>query len=226
MLATRISDVSGLRSLLWDVTGTCNLRCKHCYQYDRYGYDSPAPFSADLDHQEASSALGKAIAAGISHVHFLGGEPMLRPDLPQLIEQAKASGVAVSINTNGLPLTRRRIASLIERRVDWIMVSLDGATPDTNDAIRGPRVFNRVVANVAEAVSQCRGTQSAVAIVFTVTDSNAHELPGIMQLALDLQVSQLRIVPVEEAGNYRNNSDRLGSDTPTSLHSSLRDFHR
>ena len=211
-LATRIQPLDGKRSALWDVTGTCNLRCKHCYQYDLYEYEKRGTFARDLGPDDARLVLTRLVEAGVTAIHFLGGEPLLRPDLLELVAQAKRGGVTVSINTNGLPLTARRLDDLIAAGVDQIMVSLDGATATTNDAIRGEGVFAKAFANLVRAAERARGSDLLVGITFTATRSNAGELGELFELAVRHGIPHIHIVPVLEAGNFVRFIGRLGSD--------------
>ena len=212
---TPLVDVQNQRAALWDVTGTCNLRCRTCYQFDRYDYATKSAYKHDLTHEECVQTLDRLEAAGFTHIHFLGGEPLLRRDLPAIVEDAKSRGFYVSINTNGLPLRRATADRIVSAGTDQIMVSLDGGTEATNDEIRGAGVFAQVVENVRTFRSRYPGTQ--VGFVFTATTRNVVELPILIDLMLDLDVGYLQIIPVQESGNYVNNKESLVSDTVSSL---------
>lgn len=212
MQVTQIQSIRGQRAALWDITGTCNLRCKHCYQFDRYDYVKRGPYQHDLSTTEAKTVLARLVEAKITHIHFLGGEPLLRSDMLEIIEDAKAHGIYVSINTNGLPLTPRKVEQLRDAGVDQIMVSLDGATAATNDAIRGHGTFKIAWRNIQAALTLTCQSSMTVGIAFTATSANSHEIPQLFKLVLGHGIESIHIVLVHEAGNFIRNKELLGND--------------
>jgi len=80
------------------------------------------------------------------------GEPLLHPRLPRFIDYAKKIGVLeVSINTNGLLLTRPLIEKLNDAKLDWLIISIDGATKKTYESIRHGGNFDRLLYNIKMA---------------------------------------------------------------------------
>lgn len=212
MQITQIQSIQGKRAALWDVTGSCNLRCQHCYQFDLYNYKKRGSYQYDLSNAEAKQVLARLSEAKFTHIHFLGGEPLLRPDLLDLIKEAKTHGMYISINTNGLPLTANKVEQLRDEGVDQIMVSLDGATAATNDAIRGQGTFNTSVNNIKAALSLTNQSSMTIGITFTATSLNSREIPQLFKLVLDYGIEHIHIVPVHEAGNFLRNKEHLGNE--------------
>ena len=212
MLITQIQDIETFRSALWDITGTCNLRCKHCYQFDLYDYSKRGRYQHDISTSEAKAIVDRLSEAGFTHIHFLGGEPLLRPDLLEIIEDAKSHNMYISVNTNGLPLNAQKIRELEHVGVNQLMVSLDGATPFTNDAIRGKGTFSKILKNIQTTLMLTPGSDMMIGITFTSTASNSHEIPQLFKLVLDNDIEYVHIVPVHETGNFIRNSDTLGND--------------
>jgi MoaA/NifB/PqqE/SkfB family radical SAM enzyme len=70
------------------------------------------------------------------------GEPLLSPYLPEMIRTAVQRKIIVGFNTNATLLTGRRAAELVDSRVDWLHVSLDGASPAAYEAIRNGARFD------------------------------------------------------------------------------------
>src|SRR5438067_647247 len=88
------------------------------------------------------------------------GEPLLAPDLMAMVEYAVERGISVGFNTNGTLLNRPWAERLVEAGVDWIHVSIDGATADTFESIRDGARFDRVVDNLRILVDVRRRRQS------------------------------------------------------------------
>jgi MoaA/NifB/PqqE/SkfB family radical SAM enzyme len=212
MQVTKIQSTEGKRAALWDITGSCNLRCKHCYQFDLYNYEKRGPYQHDLSTAEAKEVLARLIEAKFTHIHFLGGEPLLRPDLLELAKEAKAYGMYISINTNGLLLTPKKVEQLRSVGVDQIMVSLDGATAATNDAIRGQATFDISTRNLKAALALTDQSSMTIGITFTATSFNSQEIPQLLKLVLDYGIEHIHIVPVQEAGNFVRNREHLGNE--------------
>ena len=92
-------------ALLAEVTHRCPMRCVYC--------SNPLvlePRSAELDTATWCRVLDEAAALGCLHVHFSGGEPTARGDLPKLVEQASAAGLYVNLITSGVMLDAGTLA--------------------------------------------------------------------------------------------------------------------
>jgi radical SAM protein with 4Fe4S-binding SPASM domain len=117
------------------------------------------------------------------------GEPLLAPDLLEMVAYAKKRGVRVGFNTNGTLLTRAVGERLVDLRLDWLHVSLDGARAATFEGIRDGASFERVRTNVRgllEIRRACGSTHPRVLLVFVAMRRNVGELPEIVRLAADL----------------------------------------
>lgn len=112
------------------VTDRCFLPCLHCDIWKNETVDLPKQDWLDVIDQ-----LGKWCAP--SGMNFVGGEPLLRTDLEELIQRAKYWGFETSFNTNGWLVTEKRAKSLAESGVDLVYVSLDGLEKETIDHSRG-----------------------------------------------------------------------------------------
>jgi MoaA/NifB/PqqE/SkfB family radical SAM enzyme len=130
---------------LWvQVAGTlCNLRCTHCLVSAGPGEDHHAFLSRD----EVRRHVADALALGVNHVYFTGGEPFLHPELPAILADTLVHAPC-TVLTNGTLFTPARIDTL--RRLSdtaryslELRVSLDGATAAEHDTIRGEGTFHR-----------------------------------------------------------------------------------
>jgi mycofactocin radical SAM maturase len=198
----------GLRSpvnLTWEVTFACNLRCRHCLSAS----DEPAP--DELTTDEALELVEQLHGAGVFQVNFGGGEPFLRPDFEQILAACHGRGIMTCISTNGTLLDSERVARLAASRLVAIQVSLDGASRETCDAIRGQGVFDRAI----KAVELLAASSIPTSINTVLTAQNAGEIPALHELARAHGVS-LRVSRFRPSGRGADNWEDL-RPTPAQL---------
>ncbi len=125
-------------NVTWEVTYACNLSCIHCLS------DSGKRRAAELSTDECRRVIDDLSAMKVFQFNIGGGEPFMRPDFPDLMDYAHDKGMVTCISTNGT-LIDRNIARRLDHRLVYIQVSLDGATPESNDLIRGKGSFQKVL---------------------------------------------------------------------------------
>ncbi len=197
-------------SVVWDITKKCNLQCKHCYNYEFYKEDGLC--ENELDLKSVLNSIEKLKRMGVSHFHFLGGEPLLRSDISEIIQIIKENDIRISIGTNGIKLNNEMILNLVNLKVDLIMVSLDGASEGVNDCIRGKGVFKTVTNNISMARFITKDTNTKLGVNFTASKTNSHEIPELFNYAIKHNLDQIYIVPVQKYGNYNSNIDIVEKD--------------
>lgn len=127
-----------------ELTFRCNLKCQICPQ-ERYkqrrkaaGIDLAKDVVPEIDTREIEALVEDVAALGVKLVTLTGGEPFLRPDLPQIVQIIKKRRLQCNILTNGLLVGENRAAEMVRAGVDTIIFSLDGP-PQVHDRIRGAR---------------------------------------------------------------------------------------
>src|SRR5215813_5268723 len=100
----------------------CNIDCGYCNEYDKV---SP-PIPADTLRRR----IDKLAQLGTSVVAFSGGEPMLHPDLDDLIRHIRRHGMMAGLITNGYFLVPKRIQELNDAGLDFLQISIDNVEPD------------------------------------------------------------------------------------------------
>src|SRR5688572_24416511 len=121
------------------LTQRCNLQCVYC--------SSPSRRTPELTTAQWKSIFDQLAALGCGRLTILGGEPLLRNDLGELIAHAHTLDLRTVVTSNGL-LVPRRIEAL--RGVDTLVLSLDAPGP-AGDAVRGEGVFAAVEAAIDAA---------------------------------------------------------------------------
>jgi radical SAM protein with 4Fe4S-binding SPASM domain len=162
--------------IVWNVTRACNLRCVHCYEEARTKRPD------ELDTGEAKLAVRRLADAGVAYIAFSGGEPLMRPDLFEIIDEVKNNEMAFSLATNATLATTEVAQRLRKLDCAFVQVSLDGANPETHDRFRGAKSFERTVAGMKNLVDA--GIPAGVAT--TVTKRNLAEVPSIVDKAEEL----------------------------------------
>ena len=108
------------KQMIWDVTSKCNLKCRHCYAAEKY--DSPCRPN-DLTTDQSKQMLEHVKLLGFKNVLLLGGEPLVRKDILEVISYARKIGLDIMINTNGTFLSPNMCYELLKRGVKEISVS-------------------------------------------------------------------------------------------------------
>ncbi len=125
--------------LTWELTYACNLACRHCLSSS--GRRDPG----ELSTGEAKAVIDELERMQVFYVNIGGGEPTIRSDFWEIVDYAVAHRVGVKFSTNGsriTPVVARRIAD--SDYVD-VQISLDGATAEVNDDVRGAGSFATAV---------------------------------------------------------------------------------
>lgn len=178
------------RELQLEVTGACNLACKMCL----------VRYRPKLGRREGAMCFHvfKAVVDDLPELEKLTlqglGEPLLARDFDEMVEYACARGIRVGFNTNGTLLTRERAERLVAAGVDWLHISLDGATKETYEGVRDGSDFERVTTNIAALVDVrlAHGTRRpTIQLVFVAMRRNFHELSALVRLAADLGVESV-----------------------------------
>lgn len=174
---SRIGQFEGRpRHVTWEITNDCNLRCRHCFLPD-VGKRLPD----ELDTLQACHIVDNITDSGVESLLFSGGEPLLREDLLEIARHA-ASSLSLSLQTNGYFL-EERAEQLKDVGFSQIQVSLDGASAETHDYLRGKGSYERAL----KGITKCLDLGfTSVGIAATIHRRNYDELPQMIELALDL----------------------------------------
>ena len=172
------------------LTERCNLRCRHCAVVNG---SRPAD---KLNGETVRRLIDQAAESSADGIAFSGGEPLLRDDLLDLLEYA-AGRVKTLLSTNGTLLDGSTAAALAEMGV-IVQISLDGATAEVHDAIRGEGTFERAWRGI-EALQRC-GLGERLALNVTLMRNNVRQVPGILALAAERGVASVRFNALQRMG--------------------------
>ena len=176
--------------LTWELTYACNLACVHCLSSS--GRRDPRELSTD----ECKAVIDEFERMQIFYVNIGGGEPTVRRDFWELVDYATDHHVGVKFSTNGSRITpgvARRLAA--SDYVD-VQISLDGATAEVNDLVRGQGSYDTALAAMGH-LADAGFTGFKLSVV--VTRQNVAQLDDFKALA-DRFRAQLRLTRLRPSG--------------------------
>jgi len=185
--------------LTWELTYACNLACSHCLSSS--GRRDPR----ELTTAEAEGVIDELQRMQVFYVNIGGGEPTVRPDFWELLDYAVGHDVGVKFSTNGIKITPENARRLASTDYVDVQISLDGATAEVNDAVRGPGSFDtalRAMANLHAA--GMRGFKISV----VCTRQNIPQLDAFKAIA-DTYQAQLRLTRLRPSGRGADVWDEL-----------------
>jgi radical SAM protein with 4Fe4S-binding SPASM domain len=131
------------------LTYRCNNNCAHCYNVDHPSLSTGSNTfgRGELTTNDWKQVIDRAWELGIPHIIFTGGEPTLRPDLPELIARAECNGQITGLNTNARRLSDAQyVESLVEAGLDHVQITLESSEPDVHDQmVRTKGAFSQTV---------------------------------------------------------------------------------
>jgi mycofactocin radical SAM maturase len=176
--------------LTWELTYACNLACIHCLSSS--GRRDPR----ELGTQECKRVIDELERMQVFYVNIGGGEPTVRRDFWELVDYAVAHHVGVKFSTNGSRITPAVAARLADSDYVDVQVSLDGATAEVNDRVRGPGSYATAI-TAMERLAGAGFTGFKLSVV--VTRENASQLDEFKRLA-DRFEAQLRLTRLRPSG--------------------------
>jgi radical SAM protein with 4Fe4S-binding SPASM domain len=190
-------ETDQLREMWLHVNDFCNLACAHCLV-------SSGPDQAQgLPTDRLMDAIDQGAALGVERFFFTGGEPLARPDALDLTQRiVEHHGRELVILTNGTMFKGVRLTGLTGLTGDRVRVqiSLDGASAQTNDPIRGTGTFDRIVAGIREAVAV--GLRPSITMVLLA--HNLHDVDALVRLAAELEVRNVHLLWPHRRGRVLN----------------------
>ncbi len=170
----------------------CNLQCEMCNHW-RETREPP------LSIARFREVLIELAALGCRKIHFSGGEPLLRPQVPDLVAQATALGLRATMTTNGTLVDKALAKRLVEAGLRGVNVSLDSPDRKIHDRVRGVRGAWKQTARAIEFFHRyARKGKLTLRINTVVSRSNYASLAPLPDLAHRLGADGLNLIPVDD----------------------------
>ncbi len=203
-------------SLIFEVTQRCNLDCLHCY--NAWKNATPYPDIQELSTADTLAMLDKVLdETGATHVTLTGGEPLLRRDLPDMVDHLHGRHCEVNLITNGTLLDEAAIARFDQGRVSIFELPLLSCDSAVHDRLSGKDgAFDRVTL----AIADLKLAGQMVVCVFVATRLNLPTWRETVELAFALGVDGIMFNRFNPGGEGFCNLDQL-QPTPDELREAL-----
>jgi pyrroloquinoline quinone biosynthesis protein E len=187
-------------TLVAELTYRCPLRCAYC--------SNPVNVSAmgaELDTAAWSRVFQEAEALGVMQVTLTGGEPLLRPDLDELVAAARATDLYTTLITSGVPLERERLARLRDAGLDGVQLSFQ----DTDQAGALRVAGMDALAEKLQVAGWIRELGLPLTLNVVLHRENLPRLPDLIGLAERLKADRLELAHVQYVGWALSNRPAL-----------------
>jgi mycofactocin radical SAM maturase len=185
--------------LTWELTYACNLACVHCLSSS--GRRDPR----ELSTAECRRVVNELQRMQVFYVNIGGGEPTVRRDFWELLEYATAHDVGVKFSTNGSRITPERARLLAANSYLDVQISLDGASAEVNDAVRGAGSYATAL-RAMEHLADAGMRNFKLSVV--MTRHNVTQLDALEAIA-DRYGAQLRLTRLRPSGRGADVWDEL-----------------
>jgi mycofactocin radical SAM maturase len=184
--------------LTWELTYACNLACAHCLSSS--GRRDPRELSTD----ECKAVIDTLQQMQVFYVNIGGGEPTVRSDFWEIVDYATSHQVGVKFSTNGIKIDAAAAARIAGNSYIDVQISLDGATPEVNDAVRGVGSFDTAI----RALTHLHAAGVSPKLSVVCTRENIPQLDGFKEIA-DRYGAQLRLTRLRPSGRGADVWDEL-----------------
>ncbi len=183
------------------LTYRCNNSCIHCYS------SSPED-REELSTEEWKLVIRRFHELGVPQITFTGGEPTLRGDLPDLVEEAQRLGMVTGMVTNGRLLTEELVGRLVSAGLDFAQVTLESSDPEVHDSITRVRGSWK---ETVEGLKNLLKHDIYVSVNATLLRRNADTVESLIRFVADLGVDGFSLNRLIYSGRGRN---LLGLEPP------------
>ncbi len=182
--------------VIWNLIRRCNLTCKHCYSIS-----ADKDFPGELSTAEIYGVMDDLKRFHVPVLILSGGEPLLRPDLFDIAQRAKGLGFYVGLSSNGTLIDETNIRRIAETDFNYVGISLDGIRETHDKFRRMAGAFEKSL----HGIRLCRDLGLKIGVRFTMTQDNAHDLPGLLRLVEDEGIDRFYFSHLNYAGRGNKN---------------------
>jgi pyrroloquinoline quinone biosynthesis protein E len=179
-------------AVLAELTHRCPLQCPYCsnpLELDRA--------SGELTTAEWKKVLTELAEIGVLQIHFSGGEPTARKDLVELVQHASDAGLYTNLITSAVLLSRDKLSALADAGLCHVQISFQGNESVIADRVAGLKDSHRKKLEVAKWTRELDLPLTVNAVMHR---QNLHQLPDIIQMAVDLDADRLEVANVQYYG--------------------------
>ncbi len=164
------------------LTNRCNLKCKMCNVWHNNNDN-------ELSFLEVKGVIEQSAKWGIKEINLCGGEPLLKDNIFEVVRYAKTKGMKIILTTNGTLINETMARKIVDSGIEVISISLDGATAEVHDKIRGQGGAYAKIIEGIRLLSQYKwGSGPIKVLILTISNDNLDELVDYIYLAKELNV--------------------------------------
>jgi len=167
----------------WELTLACNMRCQHC------GSSAGSMRPKELDTREALDVCDALLGLGCEDVTLLGGEPLVRPDWPQIVQRFASAGAFVTLISNGKSISSATAQQIAASGTSCVGLSLDGMEGHHNTQ----RCDDIAFSSVRNAVEALHSADIPTSIVTVVSERNIEDLDAMAETMSAWGISQWQL---------------------------------
>lgn len=183
----------------WNYTYKCNFNCAHCYSRTRSSDN-------ELNYEQKKIVVNNIVKNRIFNVNLGGGEPLLAPDVFDIIQLLTQNKVRVNLSTNGWDSSPETIQKLLNSGISGVSISIDHIDPLIHDEFRTiPGSYYAAVKAIENYVAA--GIHTTIST--TITQKNYSVLNNILQLALQYDCSGVDFKRLKTMGNAETRFDLI-----------------
>lgn len=195
--------LSAPMKIFFNITKRCNLHCRHCFN------DSGYASSPEIPGQRVVEILSDMERLGIFRLTLAGGEPTIHKAFPSISRRIADSDLTVSMVTNGQGLDESVVGMLADNdRIRSVTVSVDGATADANDRVRGRGSYARLVSGTRRLAAVYKYDLHLRMTLTRPAISSLGEVPKLLETA---GVNALKVNRCNPYGRAQNRLDLVPS---------------
>ncbi len=188
-------------AVLAELTHRCPLQCPYCSN----------PLELEASSKEMTTAewckvMDELAEIGVLQIHFSGGEPTVRKDLTELVRHATEVGLYSNLITSAVMLSKARLQDLADAGLAHVQISVQGAEQGLADRVGG---FKNGHAKKLEAARWTREVGLPLTINAVMHRQNLHQLPQIIDMAVELDAERLEVANVQYYGWALKNREAL-----------------
>jgi SynChlorMet cassette radical SAM/SPASM protein ScmF len=176
-----------LNQIYFYLTEGCNLRCRHCWIAPKYQSEENSYPALDLDLFK--SIIEQAKPLGLTGVKLTGGEPLLHPQIHEILELIRLEAISLNVETNGVLCTPDLAWKMALCKSPFISVSLDGSDAETHEWVRGVvGCFEETLRGIRNLIEAGLKPQ----LIMSVMSHNKDQMERVVRLAEDLDAGSVK----------------------------------
>jgi len=196
-----------LNQIYFYLTEGCNLRCRHCWIAPKYQSEGSSYPALDLDLFK--SIIEQAKPLGLAGVKLTGGEPLLHPQIKEILEYIRTQDLRLTVETNGVLCAPELAEKMAVCKDPFVSVSLDGADAETHEWVRGVQgSFRAALKGIRILVDAGFKPQ----IIMTIMRHNKGQMESVVRLAERLGAGSVKfniVQPSARGEKLHNSGDAL-----------------